>query len=210
MNLRPQSAAAVTRPRLYLVRHGETEWNAVDRLLSFTDLPLNAAGEAQARELGAALAADGVAFDRVISSPLRRATQTAALLLEALPGAPPVALDPRLVEVDFGPLEGWTGEQVAADPAAAAWRRGADYPGAETSAAVDARARAVWAALPAGGVTLVVGHGRFLRTMIATSVLGLPHHVSTRMRMRNCRPAILEPGPEPLLLAFNAGRTLRV
>ena len=197
------------RPRVFLVRHGETEWNAIDRLLSFTDMPLNERGRAQAVALGAALAADGIAFDRVLCSPRLRATETADLILAALPTAPPVELDERLTEVDFGPLEGWTNHEIMADDAARAWRLGGEYPGVETDADVVARARAVWADLPLSGTTLVVAHGRFMRVMLATCILELPLAVSTRMRMRNCRPAIVEPGPEPLLLAFNAGLPLR-
>ena len=202
--------AARARPRVFLVRHGETEWNTIDRLLSFTDMPLNEHGEAQARQLGAELAAEGIVFDRVLCSPLRRATRTAQLVLAALPGAPATELDPRLVEVGFGPLEGWTSEAIAADEAAMAWRLGGDYPGAETNAQVDARARAVWAELPVHGTTLVVSHGRFLRSLIAACVLELGLATSTRMRMRNCRPAIVEPGREPLLLAFNGGPSYRL
>jgi broad specificity phosphatase PhoE len=198
------------RPRAFLVRHGETDWNAVDRLLSFTDMPLNTAGEAQARALAVALAEDGIRFDRVICSPMVRATRTAELVLGRLADAPPVVVDPRLVEVDFGPLEGWSRAQLAADPAARAWTDGVDHPGVEPSATVEARAREVWKSIPASGTTLVVGHGRFLRSLIATCVLDLPLAASTRMRMRNCRPAIVEPGGEPLLIAFNAGPSFRV
>lgn len=198
------------RARVFLVRHGETEWNAIDRLLSFTDVPLNERGRGQAARLGAELAADGVAFDRVLCSPLRRATGTATIVLDALPGSPAVEPDPRLVEVDFGPLEGWTHEEIVDDEAALAWRLGGEYPGVETFAAVAARARSVWEDLPLTGTTLVVGHGRFLRSLIATCVLELDLAASTRMRMRNCRPAIVEPGPAPLLLALNGGPPYRL
>ena len=198
------------RPRVFLVRHGETDWNAVDRLLSFTDMPLNDRGEAQARELGAALRADGIAFDRVLCSPLVRATRTAELVLDALLVTPRVEVDARLVEVDFGPLEGWTQTELAADPAARAWRAGEEHPGVEPSADVEARARAVWSGLPTTGTTLVVGHGRFLRSMIATCVLDLSLSAAARMRMRNCRPAIVEPGPAPLLIAFNTAGSFRI
>lgn len=198
------------RPRVFLVRHGETEWNTIDRLMSFTDMPLNERGESQARRLGAELAAEAIAFDRVLCSPLVRATRTAELVLGHLPGAPAAELDPRLVEVSFGPLEGWTREAIEADEAARAWRMGADYPGAETNAEVEARSRAVWADLPLTGTTLVVAHGRLLRSIIATCVLELGLAASTRMRMRNCRPAIVEPGPSPLLLSLNGGPSYRL
>lgn len=204
------SPAGPQRPRVFLVRHGQTEWNATDRLLSFTDMALDEHGEAQARALGTGLAADGIVFDRVLCSPKVRATRTAELVLAALADAPPVELDARLVEVDFGPLEGWTQAAVLADEAGRAWRAGAPYPGVETDEAVIARAAAVWRDLPLEGTTLVVGHGRMLRSMIASCILGLPLAASTRMRMRNCRPAIVEPGPEPLLIALNAGPSYRV
>jgi broad specificity phosphatase PhoE len=204
------SDAGIVRPRVFLVRHGETDWNRSERLLSFTDMPLNERGRAQATALGAALAVDGIPFDRVLCSPKVRATQTADLVLGALPSAPGVELDERLVEVDFGPLEGWTHEELMADDAARAWRMGGGHPGVESDAAVAARAMRVWADLPVTGTTLVVAHGRFLRAVVAMNVLGLPLAASTRMRMRNCRPAIVEPGPEPLLLAFNAGLHFRV
>jgi hypothetical protein len=55
----------MTRPRLYLIRHGETDWNAEGRLLSFTDRPLNDRGERQAATLAGDLA--GICWDRAVS-----------------------------------------------------------------------------------------------------------------------------------------------
>jgi broad specificity phosphatase PhoE len=192
-------------PRIYLVRHGETDWNAQGRLLSRTDRPLNARGEAQARDLAVSLA--DIAWDRAFASPLVRARRTAEVALAARVDAPPLVLDDRLVEMDFGPYEGMSEAELEADPVAVTRRRdGAQLPGVETEAAVEARARAFYAEvaeLP--GTTLVVGHGRMLRILIATCVLRVPAAVSGSLRMRNCRPAIVEPGRVPLLLAFNLG-----
>jgi uncharacterized phosphatase len=191
-------------PRLYLVRHGETDWNAAGRLLSFTDEPLNERGRAQALELGTALAK--VRWTRVVSSPLIRARQTAEVLLLQAHQPPSVEIDDRLREVDFGPYEGWTEAQLGADPVAVTRRRdGAQLPGVEPDDAVVERARSFLESLEAdAGATLVVGHGRMLRVLMATA-LGLPPSVARSLRMRHCRPAILEPGPMPLLLALNAG-----
>jgi broad specificity phosphatase PhoE len=192
-------------PRIYIVRHGETDWNAEGRLLSRTDRPLNTQGEAQARDLAAALA--DIAWERAFASPLVRARRTAEVALAARSDAPPLALDERLVEMDFGPYEGMSEAELEADPVAVTRRRdGAQLPGVETEAAVEARARAFYADiadLPA--TTLVVGHGRMLRILIATCVLRVPAAVSGSLRMRNCRPAIVEPGRVPLLLGFNLG-----
>ncbi len=194
----------MTRPRLYLVRHGETDWNAAGRLLSFTDLPLNDRGEQQAATLATDLA--GISWDRAVSSPLVRARRTAEIVLAARADAPRLVIDERLREMDFGPYEGWSEPELAADPVAATRRRdGAQIPGVEPEEQVAQRAQAFLASLgDAGGTTLVVGHGRALRIMLAVA-LGLPPSFSQSLRMRNCRPAVLEPGPRPLLLAFNAG-----
>jgi broad specificity phosphatase PhoE len=195
---------------VFLVRHGETEWNVLERMISFTDHGLNPRGQAQARRLGRELAEEGIAFDRVLCSPKARARETADLVLAALPGPPRAELDERLVEVNFGPLEGWTSAQIEADPAAMAWRAGVDHPGVESNADVVRRAHAFWADIPASGTTLVVGHGRFLRYLVCACVLGMPMDEPPRTRMRNCRPAIVEPGARPLLLALNGGPPYRI
>lgn len=192
------------RPRLYLVRHGETDWNAEGRLLSFTDRPLNARGERQASDLAADLAS--VRWDRAFASPLVRARRTAEIVLAAREDAPPLDVDDRLREMDFGPYEGWSEAELEADPVAAARRRdGAQIAGVEPEEAVAERSRSFLDSVATeGGATLVVGHGRMLRILIAVA-LGLPPSIAHSLRMRNCRPAILEPGPRPLLLALNAG-----
>lgn len=83
---------------LWLVRHGETDWNAAGRFQGWTDVPLNEAGRAQAKRLRGSLAAFD--FDGVWSSDLVRAIETARIAV----GEPTV--DRRLRELDFGDLEG--------------------------------------------------------------------------------------------------------
>ncbi|MEO5964927.1 MAG: histidine phosphatase family protein [Candidatus Limnocylindrales bacterium] len=84
-------------------------------------------------------------------------------------------------------------------------RDGAQLRGVEPAEEVAERARLFLASLgDTDRVTLVVGHGRTLRILIATA-LGLQAAFAQSLRMRNCRPAVLEPGRRPLLLAFNAG-----
>jgi probable phosphoglycerate mutase len=87
---------------LYLVRHGETDWNAERRVQGHSDRPLNARGREQA-ELAAAELAD-VPLGAVIASDLSRATDTAAPLA-ALHGLV-VQIEPRLRERHFGSAEG--------------------------------------------------------------------------------------------------------
>lgn len=88
--------------RLYIVRHGETPWNAMLRLQGQTDTRLNEKGRALARLTGAAL--QEVPFDLVVSSPLHRARETAEIILGER--KIPILEDARIREIGFGELEG--------------------------------------------------------------------------------------------------------
>lgn len=91
---------------ILLVRHGESEANAEGRLQGRLDLPLSERGRAQAKQLGGWLARHRVAWDVVYCSPLRRAMQTAEILLAEVPGPKEIQSDPDLREMDVGSLEG--------------------------------------------------------------------------------------------------------
>ena len=155
--------------RLLLVRHGESEWNAVRRLQGQADIALSEKGEAQARALAATV--EQLAPDRVITSDLRRARQTAELL-----GFPEAAREPALREVDVGE---WTGRDIArivADEPEAyrGWRAGTFAPpGGEIWADFAARtAVATRAATLEADRLLVVCHGGVIRALLQT-LLGL-------------------------------------
>lgn len=86
--------------RLYLVRHGETEWSLSGRHTGRTDIPLTAHGENEARELAPRLR--NIPFAHVLTSPLQRARQTCELA-----GLSPMAIiEPDLAEWDYGDYEG--------------------------------------------------------------------------------------------------------
>ncbi len=88
--------------RIYLVRHGETEWSLSGQYTGSTDIPLTAKGEAAARKLGLRLRS--IPFTRVLTSPLQRAQQTCVLA-----GVSPVAeIEPDLGEWGYGDYEGRT------------------------------------------------------------------------------------------------------
>ncbi len=86
--------------KLYLVRHGQTDWNIDHRIQGSTDIPLNDTGIKQAEELAKQL--KGKQFDAIYSSPLTRARQTAQILT----GRDDLILDEDLRERYFGELEG--------------------------------------------------------------------------------------------------------
>ena len=88
--------------KLYLIRHGDTEWSEMHRHTGLSDIPLNAQGENQARLLGKRL--KGMEFVRVFASPLLRARRTCELAGFAVKAE----LDPDLVEWDYGDYEGRT------------------------------------------------------------------------------------------------------
>jgi len=85
-----------------IIRHGQTELNNRQALQGRSDHPLNVRGVAQAETAAIRLRKRGIAFDRVYSSPLIRAVQTAQIVA---PGVS-VQTDERLIEMDYGPYEG--------------------------------------------------------------------------------------------------------
>ena len=89
--------------RLYLMRHGYTVFNQLEKLQGWSDSPLTELGVAQALELGEHLSQQGLAFDHAYSSPSERAWRSLEL---ACPDGPAPVLDRRLRELNCGALEG--------------------------------------------------------------------------------------------------------
>jgi broad specificity phosphatase PhoE len=94
--------------QLLFVRHGETAWNEAGRYQGRSDPPLSPKGEAQARHLGLSLRDKAIGM--IVSSPLRRAHETALAIGES--AGLPVARDERLAELGFGAWEGLTQPEV--------------------------------------------------------------------------------------------------
>ena len=165
--------------RIWLIRHGETEWSRAMQHTGRTDIPLTAEGEAQARAAGDDLRAQPDWRDPrlVLCSPLQRAVRTAQLA-----GLVPDALDPDLVEWDYGRWEGRTTREIRADlgdPGWLVWDHPVEpgtTPG-EQLADVAERARRVIArcepVLADDGDCVLVAHGHLLRILAATW-LGMP------------------------------------
>lgn len=99
---------------LIVVRHGQTAANAQGLLLGRSDPSLDAVGRDQAAAVAAALAPVGPDA-RIVSSPLQRTRETAAIIA----GEAPIEIDERWIELDYGDLEGTPVADVPADT----WRR---------------------------------------------------------------------------------------
>jgi probable phosphoglycerate mutase len=150
--------------RIVLVRHGETEWSATGKHTSRTDVPLTDAGVTAARRLGERLA--GREFALVLTSPRRRARETAALLL----GAPVAETDHRLVEMDWGHWEGCTLAELRAAPGTAEREAaGLDFrpEGGETPREVQERVLGFLRDCAAAAPSVAVTHKGVIRAVLA-------------------------------------------
>lgn len=147
--------------RLWLVRHGATDWSDAGRLNGWKDVPLNDRGRLQAKSLVERL--DGRDFAGVWSSDLVRAMETARLAVgEPVP-------DPRLRELDFGRLEGRRWEEIPTEiQQALADFEGFGAPDGESVAELRSRVLRFVEALP-GGEHLVFTHGGVIRLLLRES-----------------------------------------
>lgn len=178
MTASPSWSSELAR-KIYLARHGETEWNRVGRWQGTTDIPLSEAGRAQARALAARLTGHGISA--VHSSDLARAHETARIVAATL-GLPAAGVDPRLRERGFGCFEGLTrAECEARHPEA--WARyladrRATPPDAEPHAEVVARIVAAMTDLATAAADeqaiLVVSHGGAIRSFLGAVTGAFP------------------------------------
>ncbi|MFC9334324.1 histidine phosphatase family protein [Arthrobacter sp. NPDC057009] len=165
-----------------LIRHGQTDWNAQRRLQGSSDIPLNDVGRGQARNAVAALS--GQEWDTIVSSPLRRAAETAELIAAGL-GLTVARHVPELTERSFGLAEG-----LQAGPELEALRIPGGFRGGESDEEAASRGLAALEALAEefpGRRVLVVAHGTLLRLTLSlatgstlhsidNAVLNLAHH----------------------------------
>jgi uncharacterized phosphatase len=146
---------------IYLVRHGETDWNRERRIQGSTDIPLNDTGRSQAEATGRLLARRE--WDAVIASPLSRAYETASIIAKTI-GLSEPDRDPALVERNYGTAEGMTGTEIDA-----LYPAGVEVPGRETREAVTARVIPALCAIAdahPGQALIVVSHGGVIRSVL--------------------------------------------
>jgi broad specificity phosphatase PhoE len=190
---------------IYLVRHGETQANAL-RVVQTPEVPLSSRGEEQARRLARRLAGAGIT--RILSSDLVRAAMTAEALCAAT-GAP-LVLEPLLQERNLGDVRGTPYAELEVDIF------GPDYapPGGETWAEFHARVDRAWArtlreeAAAATGHLAVVTHG-LVCLSLATRHLALPSHAEPELTgFPNTCLTIVEARPPHLVSLYACTRHL--
>ena len=161
----------------YLIRHGETQWNAERRVQGHTDVPLHDGGRAQAALTGRRLA--DTEFGAVYSSDLVRARETAEIIVAASNTGPyEIVFDERLREVSFGKLEGKTWTEMDDEIRAVQHIQDLDFapPGGESYRQMLDRLGGFAETIKehhAHDDVLVVGHGAAFRAL-AVRLLDLP------------------------------------
>lgn len=187
--------------RIYLIRHGETEWSRSGQHTGLTDIPLTAHGESQAQELGQRLR--DISFTRVFTSPRQRARRTCELA-----GFAPVAeTESDLVEWNYGDYEGKRTVDIKKErPDWNLFRDGC--PSGESPAHVSDRADRFIARLRAleGNVALF-SHGHFGRALAARWI-GSPVSHAQHLLLSTASISILgyehNQADEPVIALWNA------
>ncbi|PHM39950.1 phosphoglycerate mutase [Xenorhabdus mauleonii] len=175
--------------QVYLVRHGETEWNVARRLQGQSDSPLTEHGQRQAHLVAQRVKSENITH--VITSDLGRTRQTADIIAKAC--GCKVILEPRLRELHMGILENRELASLTAEEES--WRKSlvdgtpnGRIPEGESMNELSIRMRAALEnclTLPAGSRPLLVSHGMALVSLLC-SILGLPANSERRLRLRNC------------------------
>lgn len=188
---------------LYLVRHGRTEANASGLLLGRADPPLDDLGERQATAIGSMIGP----VDLVISSPLRRAVQTAEVFGRE------VVLESRWIELDYGTFDGTPLSEVL--PATwEAWRNDLDWapPGGESHRLLGDRVHSACEDLSAAAVAgdvVVVSHVSPIKSAVAWS-LGVGDEIAWRCHLATGSVTMITVGSAgPVLRGFNDTSHLR-
>jgi broad specificity phosphatase PhoE len=173
-------ASFTSAPKLYLVRHGETDWNAEGRLQGGRDIPLNGLGRKQAAEAAERLRVVVPQFAALdfVASPLSRTRETMHILRSTLGLVPAeYRTDERLREITFGQWEGHTWREVRKMDEARARLREQDKwhfipPGGESYEMLSSRIRPWLEGLQ--GPTLAVAHGGIARALMVMIGGGVP------------------------------------
>ncbi|KAL0579372.1 hypothetical protein V5O48_002648 [Marasmius crinis-equi] len=213
-------------PRLFLIRHGETEWSLNGRHTGRTDIPLTARGEEDIKEKAARLVGDGKIVDpknlcTVFVSPRQRAHKTFHILFEGIE-TPHHLLTEECREWDYGDYEGLLSSEIKEkNPTWKIWNDGC--PGGESVEEMEARVDRIIAKVreyhrqyfEEGLHTrdvMIVAHGHFSRVFISRWI-NFPLCLGTHFNVEPAGMAILSYNhnslKEPALNALNLYATVR-
>lgn len=182
--------------RIYLVRHGETDWNKQQRLQGREDVPLNESGKEQARICGEAI--KELSIDLIVTSPLSRAKDTAKIIGTMI-GKQEVIVDENLIERDFGEASGMTYREKNDTYS------NRNIPGYEETPLVLKRMQAAmyqYATQYPDGTILMVSHGGTMNALLTSVNEQCPKFEMTRLH--NTYVSVLEiEGEEVNLMDYN-------
>jgi probable phosphoglycerate mutase len=170
--------------QIYVLRHGETEWSLNGRHTGVTDIPLTENGRAVARRLRSILT--GQSFDLVLTSPMRRARETC----ELAGLGDRAAVEPALVEWNYGEYEGLTPKQIQErHPGWMIFRDGC--PGGESPAQIGERVDRLVARLrDVPGDVALFAHGHVFRVLVARWI-GQPPAAGQNFLLDTARLSVL-------------------
>jgi len=143
---------------IYLLRHGQTDWNLENRIQGHLDMPLNETGRKEAETCRTQLAS--VKIDQIIASDLLRAKETARIINEVL--SLPISFDSRLRELNMGDLQGMVAKEIPNE----SWDLLNHEPHkihAESLADFYKRTKSFFDEIDAQKNTLIVAHGGTIR-----------------------------------------------
>jgi len=192
--------------RIILVRHGETEWNSAFRFQGRTDVPLRESGLAQADLLARRLA--GARLDKVYTSPLARARQTASAIARMNESVREVTAVDGLSEMSFGRWEGLRISEIRElhPDLFSSWSKDPSSttpPGGEGFSDLIVRvSRALEGILSGEGDNLVVVcHGGTIRALLSL-LIGISPAAAWKFRTDNCSITAVDLTPERTTLRY--------
>lgn len=150
--------------KIYLLRHGETDWNIEGRLQGRMNIPMNVSGKEQIEWIAYYLKENEFCVDQIISSPLLRAKETAEIIAEEIGFEGNILYDELLLERSFGKLEGvlWSPEIDLNDI----------KHGIESVESLCQRAKEVWSDYVVEKDILIVAHGAIIKAIVAALTNG--------------------------------------
>ncbi|MFN8378756.1 MAG: histidine phosphatase family protein [Anaerolineae bacterium] len=185
---------------VYLIRHGQTEWNAEGRWQGQLDVPLSSEGRSQARALAKHLAHSGIGA--VYASDLMRAAETGRILAEA--ARAPLYLDNRLRELNLGVFQGLTHAEIRERYAEDEQQMQAAYmdhvvPRGESRRAMQRRMYDAWLEIVARMDTqpvAIVSHGGAIRILLLRLLDPLDHAQVMTLQISNTACTVLGVHPD--------------